>query len=105
MYSPVDPRLCWSHIPHCWKYHVTAQIKLDILAAHAYSVKCTTFIKNKHTNSSANLTKLSLKQSYNLKAQKFMTTKIIADALKDNVYGIITSVTESLNIESTVIAQ
>ena len=21
-----DLRLCWSHIPHCWKYHALAQI-------------------------------------------------------------------------------
>ena len=26
MYAQADLRLCWSHIPHCWKSHVTAQI-------------------------------------------------------------------------------
>ena len=26
-YAQADLRLCWSHIPHCWKSHVTAHIK------------------------------------------------------------------------------
>ena len=26
MYAQADLRLCWSHIPYCWKSHVTAQI-------------------------------------------------------------------------------
>ena len=25
-YAQADLRLCWSHIPQCWKSHVTAQI-------------------------------------------------------------------------------
>ena len=25
-YAQADLRLCWSHIPHCWKSHVVAQI-------------------------------------------------------------------------------
>ena len=25
-YAQADPRLCWLHIPHCWKSHVEAQI-------------------------------------------------------------------------------
>ena len=25
-YGQADPRLCWSHIPHCWKSHVAAQL-------------------------------------------------------------------------------
>ena len=25
-YAQADLRLCWSHIPHCWKSHVTAHI-------------------------------------------------------------------------------
>ena len=24
-YAQADQRLCWSHIPHCWKSHVTAR--------------------------------------------------------------------------------
>ena len=24
----VDLRLCWSHIPHCWKSHAAAQIRV-----------------------------------------------------------------------------
>ena len=28
MYAQADLRLCWSHIPHCWKSHVVAQIYL-----------------------------------------------------------------------------
>ena len=26
VYAQADLRLCWSHIPHCWKSHVTAQL-------------------------------------------------------------------------------
>ena len=26
MYAQADLRLCWLHIPHCWKSHVTAHI-------------------------------------------------------------------------------
>ena len=25
-YAQADLRLCWSHIPHCWKSHVAAQL-------------------------------------------------------------------------------
>ena len=25
-YAHADLRLCWSHIPHCWKSHVAAQL-------------------------------------------------------------------------------
>ena len=25
-YAQADLRLCWSHIPHCWKSHVVAHI-------------------------------------------------------------------------------
>ena len=28
-YEQVGLRLCWSHIPHCMKSHVTAEFKLD----------------------------------------------------------------------------
>ena len=24
--AQADLRLCWSHIPHCWKSHVAAQL-------------------------------------------------------------------------------
>ena len=27
-YSQADLSLCWSHIPHCWKYHALAQLYL-----------------------------------------------------------------------------
>ena len=27
-YAQADLRLCWSHIPHCWKSHVTAHIEV-----------------------------------------------------------------------------
>ena len=30
LYAQADLRLCWSHIPHCWKSHVTAQVFLNI---------------------------------------------------------------------------
>ena len=26
MYVQADLRLCWSHIPHCWKYDVSANL-------------------------------------------------------------------------------
>ena len=26
IYAQADLRPCWSHIPHCWKSHVTAQL-------------------------------------------------------------------------------
>ena len=26
MYAQADLRLCWSHIPHCWKSHVGLKI-------------------------------------------------------------------------------
>ena len=25
-YAQADLRLCWSHIPHCWKFHALAQL-------------------------------------------------------------------------------
>ena len=25
-YAQADMRLCWSHIPHCWKSHVAAHM-------------------------------------------------------------------------------
>ena len=28
MYAQADLRLCWPHIPHCWKSHVAAQMVL-----------------------------------------------------------------------------
>ena len=29
-YAQADLRLCWSHIPHCWKSHATAQVIIFI---------------------------------------------------------------------------
>ena len=90
------------------------KIKLDIPAAQSSSVKRIVCQKNRHTNSSANLTKLSPKQRANI----FIKTGIIvnegtrvcvyhvnAEALKDDCYGKITCVSESVNIESTEIAE
>ena len=42
------------------------KMKLDIPAAQSSSVKCIVCQKNRHTNSSANLTKLSPKQRANI---------------------------------------
>ena len=28
-YAHTDLRLCWSHIPHCWKFHAMAQLKFS----------------------------------------------------------------------------
>ena len=85
------------------------KIKLDIPAAQSSSVKCIVCQKNRHTNSSANLTKLSPKQRANI----FIKTGIIvnegtrvyvsrgnAEALKDDCYGKLTCVSESVNIGS-----
>ena len=90
------------------------KIKLDIPAAQSSPVKCIVCQKNRHTNSSANLTKLSPKQRANI----FIKTKIIvnegtrvcishvnAEALKDDCYGKITCDSESVNIESNEIAE
>ena len=30
-YAPADPRICWSHIPHCLKSHVGAHMCLQLL--------------------------------------------------------------------------
>ena len=87
------------------------KIKLDILAAQSFPVKCIVCQKNRHTNSSANLTKLSPKQRANI----FIKTGISVNegtrvcishvALKDDCYGKITCVSESVNIESNEIAE
>ena len=37
-YAQADLRLCWSHIPHCWKSHVATQIK--IIACVLRRFKC-----------------------------------------------------------------
>ena len=31
MYAQADLRLCWSHIPHCWKSHVKVYVFLQLL--------------------------------------------------------------------------
>ena len=33
VYAQADLRLCWSHIPHCWKSHALAQLLLKVPAA------------------------------------------------------------------------
>ena len=33
-YAQADLRLCWSHIPHCWKSHVAAHISSQSQALH-----------------------------------------------------------------------
>ena len=30
-YAPTDLRLCWSHIPHCWKSYAAAQISIILI--------------------------------------------------------------------------
>ena len=39
MYVQADLRLCWSHIPHCWKSHVAAQI-LMYFSPWSFSCLC-----------------------------------------------------------------
>ena len=87
------------------------KIKLDILAAQSSSVKCIVCQQNRHTNSSANLTKLSPKQRANLfiktgiivnKRTRVCVSHVNAEALKDDCYGKITCASESVNIESNI---
>ena len=33
MYAQAGLSLCWSHIPHCWKSHVAAQLTVTSIAA------------------------------------------------------------------------
>ena len=44
-----DLRLCWSHIPNCWKSHDTAQITLQKIVnsviLHAYLSSADIFLK------------------------------------------------------------
>ena len=35
-----DLRVCWSHIPYCWKSHVTAQISVKVSSAWPYMGLC-----------------------------------------------------------------
>ena len=37
-YAQADLRLCWSHIPHCWKSHVAARMTLN--NSHFFNVPC-----------------------------------------------------------------
>ena len=89
------------------------KIKLEILAAQSSSVKCIVCQKNRHTNSSANLTKLSPKQRANIfiktgiivnEGTRVCVSHVNAEALKDGCYGKITSVSESVDIKSNEIA-
>ena len=38
MYAQADLRLCWSHIPHCWKSHVAAHISLHYQVLFYYKI-------------------------------------------------------------------
>ena len=89
-------------------------MKLEIPAAQSSSVKCIVCQKNRHTNSSANLTKLSSKQRANIfiktgiivnEGTKVCVSHVNAEALKDDCYGKITCVLESVDIESNKIAE
>ena len=39
MYAQADLRLCWSHIPHCWKSHALAHIKHDSVCKSVTEIK------------------------------------------------------------------
>ena len=54
--AKADLRLCWSHIPHCWKAHVTAQLCQS--AEHSYHVSCSNVILFQGQN-------ICYKQNYN----------------------------------------
>ena len=90
------------------------KIKLDIPTAQSSSVKCVVCQKNRRTNSSAKLTKLSPKQRVSIfiktgiivnEGTRVCASHINADALKDDCYGKITSVSDSVNVESHEIGQ
>ena len=92
----------------------TKMIKLGIPAAQSSNVKCIVCQKNRHTNSSANLTKLSPKQRANIfietgiivnEGTRVCVSHVNAEALKDDCYGKITCVSESVNIESNEIVK
>ena len=38
-YAQADRRLCWSHIPHCWKTHVADQVKQSASCSSARGLK------------------------------------------------------------------
>ena len=90
------------------------KIKLDIPAAQSFSVKCIICLKSRRRCSSVNLAKLSPKQRANI----FIKTGIIVtegaracashvngDGLKDDCYGKVTSVSDSVKVENYDIAQ
>ena len=96
------------------KVPLEKKIKLGIPAAQSSSVKCIVCQKNRHTNSSANLTKLSPKQRANIfiktviivnEGTRVCVSHVNAEALKDDFYGKITCVSESINIESNELAE
>ena len=38
-YAQADLRLCWSQLPHCWKFHALAQISFQLLAWYVHTEK------------------------------------------------------------------
>ena len=69
-----DLSLCWSHIPHCWKSHVTAHMKMLI------------FPKNNHTKKPGKIVKplinLLQKEQFDLGLQFFTVKHLIFAASK-----------------------
>ena len=42
-YAQVGLSLCWSHIPHCWKSHVTTQLQSHAIRARLTDPPCVIF--------------------------------------------------------------
>ena len=58
MYAQADLRLCWSHIPHCWKSHATAHIYILVKYMSIWILACTFYTevyKHKSTANMANI--------------------------------------------------
>ena len=43
-YAQADLRLCWSYIPHCWKFHVAAHFTLTKLVVYVFLKEAYTYI-------------------------------------------------------------
>ena len=41
LYAQADLRLCWSHIPHCWKSNVDAHMCIALESAASLFIKST----------------------------------------------------------------
>ena len=49
-YAQADLRLCWSHIPHCWKSHALAQIPKFLNVLNVWDVRLEISVVSTHVN-------------------------------------------------------